>query len=457
MKLTVKNLLENWDNVKGQLSDRIVKAYEAGVPDALPYYDDPEFAEIVDMFLKDANEELAAANTTKRKYGKGKSGKVTGKRAKGTKKEAPKSTKRKYGKGKSGKVTGKRAKGTKKEAQKSTKRKYGKGKSGKVTGKRAKGTEKVEMPADVKAMKPYLNTKKKHPDAVVLMRVGDFYEAYGQDAVEVSSITGHILTKTSKFKNTEGKSLSMVAIPHTDFNKAKRTIVDMGLRVAVMESAKSESTNKDSKSKSKSETTKTTKKAKTSNRPLKSSYARAPYWYKILEGFCGLAGKNKETWRIQNYLDYIQDSCASERKRNTPFIEVIREIQDCLLKYANVDRKEKPKQTLPAWTTLVKKCKDGMKSITISTKTGASPFWSKAGLAGFGIQKWYIAFQDTRGFKKLDDAKKYIRHLSATARKRLSVEKSYIYRSTDNKMDRIVDFKCYGKNNTARFSKMKSC
>lgn len=202
---------------------------------------------------------------------------------------------------------------------------------------------------------------------------------------------------------------------------------------------------------------KDSKKPKTSNRPHKDSYARAPYWYKILEGFLGLAGKNKETWRIQNYLDYIQDTCASERKRNTPFIEIIREIQDCILKYANVDRKEKPKQTLPAWADLVKKCKDAMKTITISAKTGASPFWSKAGLAGFGIQKWYIAFMDTRGFSKLDDAKKYIRQLSATDRKHLAAEKSYIYRTTDNKMDRTVDFKCYGKTATARFGKVKAC
>jgi len=44
-------------------------------------------------------------------------------------------------------------------------------------------------------MKQYYHVKAKHPDAILLFRVGDFYETFGPDAIKASDILGITLTK----------------------------------------------------------------------------------------------------------------------------------------------------------------------------------------------------------------------------------------------------------------------
>ena len=44
-------------------------------------------------------------------------------------------------------------------------------------------------------MKQYYAIKTKHPDAILLFRVGDFYETFGEDAIEASEILGITLTR----------------------------------------------------------------------------------------------------------------------------------------------------------------------------------------------------------------------------------------------------------------------
>ncbi len=44
-------------------------------------------------------------------------------------------------------------------------------------------------------MKQYYQIKEKHPDAVLLFRVGDFYETFGEDAIKVAGILGITLTR----------------------------------------------------------------------------------------------------------------------------------------------------------------------------------------------------------------------------------------------------------------------
>ncbi|MCK4699334.1 MAG: hypothetical protein KAT38_03330, partial [Bacteroidales bacterium] len=44
-------------------------------------------------------------------------------------------------------------------------------------------------------MKQYNRLKNKHPDAILLFRVGDFYETFGSDAIKTSEILGITLTK----------------------------------------------------------------------------------------------------------------------------------------------------------------------------------------------------------------------------------------------------------------------
>ena len=51
--------------------------------------------------------------------------------------------------------------------------------------------------AETPLIKQYNQFKAQHPDALLLMRVGDFYEAYGDDALRASQILGIVLTKKS--------------------------------------------------------------------------------------------------------------------------------------------------------------------------------------------------------------------------------------------------------------------
>ena len=46
----------------------------------------------------------------------------------------------------------------------------------------------MTKPAETPLMKQYYEMKKKHPDAILLFRVGDFYETFSDDAIEASSI-----------------------------------------------------------------------------------------------------------------------------------------------------------------------------------------------------------------------------------------------------------------------------
>ena len=60
-------------------------------------------------------------------------------------------------------------------------------------------------------MRQYYAMKQRHPDAVLLFRVGDFYETYGDDAVRSSSILGITLTKRS---NGAAADVEMAGFPH---------------------------------------------------------------------------------------------------------------------------------------------------------------------------------------------------------------------------------------------------
>ena len=79
-----------------------------------------------------------------------------------------------------------------------------------------KQEEKKEEKKDEKAVKAavsplvqqYLDLKKKHPDAILLFRCGDFYETYKDDAVKASKILGITLTKSNGRKDDEGKPLA---------------------------------------------------------------------------------------------------------------------------------------------------------------------------------------------------------------------------------------------------------
>lgn len=78
-------------------------------------------------------------------------------------------------------------------------------------------------------MKQYNSIKDKYPDAMLLFRVGDFYETFGEDAVKASRILNIILTN----RNNGGERSELAGFPHHSLNTYLPKLVKAGLRVAI--------------------------------------------------------------------------------------------------------------------------------------------------------------------------------------------------------------------------------
>ena len=81
-------------------------------------------------------------------------------------------------------------------------------------------------------MQQYQEMKKKHPDAVLLFRVGDFYEIFGEDAVKASEILGITLTRRA---NGSDKYIELAGFPHHALDTYLPKLVRAGQRVAICE------------------------------------------------------------------------------------------------------------------------------------------------------------------------------------------------------------------------------
>ena len=79
-------------------------------------------------------------------------------------------------------------------------------------------------------MKQYFDIKAKHPDAILLFRVGDFYEMYGEDAVIGAEILGIVQTKRA---NGVGQHVEMAGFPHHALDSYLPKLVRAGKRVAM--------------------------------------------------------------------------------------------------------------------------------------------------------------------------------------------------------------------------------
>lgn len=81
-------------------------------------------------------------------------------------------------------------------------------------------------------MKQYAEMKKKHPDAVLLFRVGDFYETFSDDAITASAILGITLTRRA---NGAAAYVELAGFPHHALNTYLPKLVRAGKRVAICE------------------------------------------------------------------------------------------------------------------------------------------------------------------------------------------------------------------------------
>lgn len=79
-------------------------------------------------------------------------------------------------------------------------------------------------------MKQYGQIKLKYPGALVLFRVGDFYETFGEDAVKASQILGIVLTKRS---NGAASAVELAGFPHHSLDTYLPKLVRAGQRVAI--------------------------------------------------------------------------------------------------------------------------------------------------------------------------------------------------------------------------------
>ena len=86
--------------------------------------------------------------------------------------------------------------------------------------------------AETPLMKQYGSIKAKHPDAILLFRVGDFYETFGEDAIRASEILGITLTRRA---NGAASFVELAGFPHHAIDNYLPRLVRAGQRVAICE------------------------------------------------------------------------------------------------------------------------------------------------------------------------------------------------------------------------------
>ena len=97
--------------------------------------------------------------------------------------------------------------------------------------------EIVETPL----MKQYIEMKAKHPDAILLFRVGDFYETFSDDALVASEILGITLTRRA---NGAAQYVELAGFPHHALDTYLPKLVRAGKRVAMRTAGRPETDKK---------------------------------------------------------------------------------------------------------------------------------------------------------------------------------------------------------------------
>lgn len=101
----------------------------------------------------------------------------------------------------------------------------------------SKSDKYVETPL----MKQYNNIKAKYPDALLLFRVGDFYETFGEDAIKAAGILGIVLTKR---RNGAASFVELAGFPHHSLDTYLPKLVKAGYRVAICDQLEDPKTTK---------------------------------------------------------------------------------------------------------------------------------------------------------------------------------------------------------------------
>jgi hypothetical protein len=125
-------------------------------------------------------------------------------------------------------------------------------------------------------------------------------------------------------------------------------------------------------------TTKTEKQTKTKKQPKKKVGEAAP-WQATLRRFATMCGKERTVTSVRKFVKEIQVNFSAKLRKKTPHIELIREIQEKLLPYAN--KTNVVKVQIPAWADLKTQCQAAAKEWTVS-KTVEKPEIKETALSG---------------------------------------------------------------------------
>ena len=90
---------------------------------------------------------------------------------------------------------------------------------------------KSENTKETPLMAQYFKVKARHPDAILLFRVGDFYETFGDDAIKTASVLGIVLTN----RNNGGSDVPLAGFPYHSLDVYLPRLVRGGYRVAICE------------------------------------------------------------------------------------------------------------------------------------------------------------------------------------------------------------------------------
>ena len=93
----------------------------------------------------------------------------------------------------------------------------------------AKSSSKTKAPTPL--MKQYFQVKGKYPESILLFRVGDFYETFGEDAITASKVLGIVLTN----RNNGGSKIELAGFPYHSLDLYLPRLVRAGFRVAICE------------------------------------------------------------------------------------------------------------------------------------------------------------------------------------------------------------------------------
>ena len=80
-------------------------------------------------------------------------------------------------------------------------------------------------------MQQYAQLKGQYPDAILLYRVGDFYETFGEDAIKTAEVLGIVLTA----RNNGGSDVELAGFPYHALDMYLPRLVKAGFRVAICE------------------------------------------------------------------------------------------------------------------------------------------------------------------------------------------------------------------------------